>query len=94
MLYVSSLGATKKVIRLCFETVRNIANYSPSGYSFYNIPYIPQVLELLSKHKLVEQIEGAREIFFEVHQIPLTMVKIDWLQLFLNRFRSHWLVTE
>ena len=29
MLYVSSLEATNKVIRPCFETVRNIANYSP-----------------------------------------------------------------
>lgn len=46
------------------------------GESFYN-PYIPGVLELLSKQGLIEESEGARVIFIEGKNIPLIVVKTD-----------------
>ncbi|KAK9266631.1 hypothetical protein L1049_022863 [Liquidambar formosana] len=46
------------------------------GESFYN-PYIPGVLEALSKQGLVEESQGARVIFIEGFNIPLIVVKSD-----------------
>ncbi|KAL8494888.1 hypothetical protein ACS0TY_019161 [Phlomoides rotata] len=46
------------------------------GESFYN-PYIPGVLEMLSKHGLIKESEGARVIFIEGKKVPLIVVKKD-----------------
>ncbi|XP_052182400.1 arginine--tRNA ligase, cytoplasmic-like isoform X2 [Diospyros lotus] len=46
------------------------------GESFYN-PYIPGVLEELSKKGLIEESEGAQVIFIEGKNIPLIVVKKD-----------------
>ncbi|WRX33906.1 Arginyl tRNA synthetase N-terminal domain - like 1 [Theobroma cacao] len=46
------------------------------GESFYN-PYIPEVIEALTKQGLVEESQGARVIFIEGVNIPLIVVKSD-----------------
>ena len=46
------------------------------GESFYN-PYIPGVLEELSKKGLIEESEGAQVIFIEGKNIPLIVIKKD-----------------
>ncbi|XVE54174.1 hypothetical protein DITRI_Ditri03aG0059400 [Diplodiscus trichospermus] len=46
------------------------------GESFYN-PYIPGVIEALTKQGLVEESQGARVIFIEGINIPLIVVKSD-----------------
>lgn len=46
------------------------------GESFYN-PYIPGVIDELSKQGLVEESQGARVIFIEGVNIPLIIVKSD-----------------
>ena len=51
-------------------------SHSYQGESFYN-PYIPSVLESLSKDGLIEESEGARVIFIEGKKIPLIVVKRD-----------------
>ncbi|XP_057974142.1 arginine--tRNA ligase, cytoplasmic-like isoform X1 [Malania oleifera] len=72
------------------------------GESFYN-PYIPGVLEALSKQGLVEESEGARVIFIEGKNIPLIVVKKDggynyastdlaalWYRL--NEEKAEWII--
>ncbi|KAL8524090.1 hypothetical protein ACS0TY_013888 [Phlomoides rotata] len=72
------------------------------GESFYN-PYIPGVLEILSKHGLIEESEGARVIFIEGKKVPLIVVKSDggynyastdlaalWYRL--NEEKAEWII--
>ncbi|XP_057538321.1 arginine--tRNA ligase, chloroplastic/mitochondrial-like isoform X3 [Amaranthus tricolor] len=72
------------------------------GESFYN-PYIPSVLESLSKDGLIEESEGARVIFIEGKKIPLIVVKRDggynyastdlaalWYRL--NEEKAQWII--
>ncbi|KAL8499348.1 hypothetical protein ACS0TY_022361 [Phlomoides rotata] len=72
------------------------------GESFYN-PYIPGVLEILSKHGLIEESEGARVIFIEGKKVPLIVVKRDggynyastdlaalWYRL--NEEKAEWII--
>lgn len=72
------------------------------GESFYN-PYIPAVLEALSKQGLIEESEGARVIFIEGKNIPLIVVKSDggynyastdmtalWYRL--NEEKAEWII--
>ncbi|KAL8504214.1 hypothetical protein ACS0TY_022811 [Phlomoides rotata] len=72
------------------------------GESFYN-PYIPGVLEILSKHGLIKESEGARVIFIEGKKVPLIVVKRDggynyastdlaalWYRL--NEEKAEWII--
>ncbi|XVF88643.1 hypothetical protein PTKIN_Ptkin19aG0067300 [Pterospermum kingtungense] len=72
------------------------------GESFYN-PYIPGVIEELSKQGLVEESQGARVIFIEGINIPLIVVKSDggfnyastdlaalWYRL--NEEKAEWII--
>ncbi|XP_054807999.1 arginine--tRNA ligase, cytoplasmic-like isoform X1 [Prosopis cineraria] len=72
------------------------------GESFYN-PYIPGVLEELSRQGLIEESEGARVIFLEGVNIPLIVVKSDggynyastdlaaiWYRL--NEEKAEWII--
>ncbi|XP_058086761.1 arginine--tRNA ligase, cytoplasmic-like [Magnolia sinica] len=72
------------------------------GESFYN-PYIPGVLEELSKKGLIEESEGARVIFIEGQTIPFIVVKRDggfnyastdltalWYRL--NEEKAEWII--
>ncbi|KAL7155466.1 hypothetical protein ABFS83_03G077100 [Erythranthe nasuta] len=72
------------------------------GESFYN-PYIPGVLELLSKKGLIEESKGAQVIFIEGKNIPLIVVKSDggynyastdlaalWYRL--NEEKAEWII--
>nr|DAD48601.1 TPA_asm: hypothetical protein HUJ06_018538 [Nelumbo nucifera] len=72
------------------------------GESFYN-PYIPGVIEGLSKQGMVEESEGARVIFIEGKNIPLIVVKSDggynyastdlaalWYRL--NEEKAEWII--
>ncbi|KAL4319851.1 hypothetical protein GQ457_18G012540 [Hibiscus cannabinus] len=72
------------------------------GESFYN-PYIPGVIEALTKQGLVEESRGARVIFIEGINIPLIVVKrdggigIDQLLLApfryrLNEEKAEWII--
>ncbi|MBA0564508.1 hypothetical protein Golob_009446, partial [Gossypium lobatum] len=72
------------------------------GESFYN-PYIPGVIEGLTKQGLVEESQGARVIFIEGINIPLIVVKSDggfnyastdlaalWYRL--NEEKAEWII--
>ncbi|XP_031272156.1 arginine--tRNA ligase, cytoplasmic-like isoform X1 [Pistacia vera] len=72
------------------------------GESFYN-PYIPGVIEALTKLGLVEESQGARVIFIEGVNIPLIVVKSDggfnyastdltalWYRL--NEEKAEWII--
>ncbi|GAY51273.1 hypothetical protein WN943_001062 [Citrus x changshan-huyou] len=72
------------------------------GESFYN-PYIPGVIDELSKQGLVEESQGARVIFIEGVNIPLIIVKSDggfnyastdlaalWYRL--NEEKAEWII--
>ncbi|KAK8581775.1 hypothetical protein V6N13_144779 [Hibiscus sabdariffa] len=72
------------------------------GESFYN-PYIPGVIEGLTKQGLVEESQGARVIFIEGVNIPLIVVKSDggfnyastdlaalWYRL--NEEKAEWII--
>ncbi|KAJ4708553.1 Arginine-tRNA ligase [Melia azedarach] len=72
------------------------------GESFYN-PYIPGVIDALSKKGLVEESQGARVIFIEGVNIPLIVVKSDggynyastdlaalWYRL--NQEKAEWII--
>ncbi|KAF7142696.1 hypothetical protein RHSIM_Rhsim05G0038200 [Rhododendron simsii] len=72
------------------------------GESFYN-PYIPGVLEELSKKGLIEESEGARVIFIEGKKYPFIVVKSDggfnyastdltalWYRL--NEEKAEWMI--
>lgn len=67
-----------EISRKEFDTVyrRLGVRLEEKGESFYN-PYIPGVLEELTKKGLVEDSEGARVIFIKGQQIPLIVVKKD-----------------
>ncbi|XP_040949040.1 arginine--tRNA ligase, cytoplasmic isoform X4 [Gossypium hirsutum] len=72
------------------------------GESFYN-PYIPGVIEGLTKQGLVEESQGARVIFIEGINIPLIVVKSDGgfnyastdlaaLRYRLNEEKAEWII--